>query len=152
VTSLQNGADPSGDRIESSAGCSPLTGIEVETIPGIAGENVQMNVKNLLTGGLAISEKQVHSLASQTAAPNSCGQALRNHEHPTTVGLVQVGEPDPVDLRNDQQVAQVHRIQVAEGKQSIILVDDAGIRSAGNDAAEHTIHTGSFAHHSSSTS
>lgn len=49
-----------------------------------------MDVENLLTRSLAISEKQVHSLTPQTAAPNSCGQALSNHEHPTTVGLVEV--------------------------------------------------------------
>jgi hypothetical protein len=86
----QHSADPSGDLIEIPAGCSPLTGIEAEKIPRIAGEHVQMDVENLLTRSLAISEKQVHSLTPQTAAPNSCGQALSNHEHPTTVGLVEV--------------------------------------------------------------
>ena len=44
-------------------------------------------------------------------------------------------------------MTRIHRVHVAEGKQSIILVDHAGIRSAGNDAAEHTIHTTSLAHH-----
>jgi hypothetical protein len=52
-----------------------------------------------------------------------------------------------VDLRDDQQMTRVHRVHVAEGKQSIIRVDDAGVRSAGNDAAEHTIHASSFAHY-----
>jgi hypothetical protein len=90
TASSQHSADPSGDLIEIPAGCSPLTGIEAEKIPHIAGEHVQMDVENLLTRSLAISEKQVHSLTPQTAAPNSCGQSLSNHEHPTTVGLVEV--------------------------------------------------------------
>jgi hypothetical protein len=44
-------------------------------------------------------------------------------------------------------VTRVHWVQVAEGKQPIILVDHASIRSAGNDAAEYTVHASSFAHH-----
>ena len=57
TASSQYSADPSGDLIEMPAGCSPLPGIEVEQIPHIAGEHVQMDVENFLTRGLAISEK-----------------------------------------------------------------------------------------------
>jgi hypothetical protein len=51
-----------------------------------------------------------------------------------------------VGFWDDQQMTRVHWVYVAEGKQPIVLVDDAGIRGAGNDAAEDTIHTSSFAH------
>jgi hypothetical protein len=44
-------------------------------------------------------------------------------------------------------MTRVHRVQVAEGKQSIIVVNHAGVGSAGNDAANDTIHDSSFAHH-----
>jgi hypothetical protein len=49
TASSQHSADPSGDLIEIPAGCSPLTGVEAEKIPQIAGEHVQMDVENLLT-------------------------------------------------------------------------------------------------------
>jgi hypothetical protein len=79
--------------------------------------------------------------------PNSGGQTPSNHEHSTTVGLVEVNQPHAVGPRGDQQMTRVHRVQVAEGEQSVVLVDDAGGGSAGNDAAEHTIHASSIAHH-----
>jgi hypothetical protein len=72
-----------------------------------------MDVENLLTRSLAVSEKQVHSLAPQTAVPNSGGQALSDHEHPAAVGLAEVGQPHTVDLRDDQHMTGVHRIHVA---------------------------------------
>jgi hypothetical protein len=123
-----------------------LTGNEPEAISQVPGEHVQMDVKNFLTGSRAVSKKSVHRLASQTAAPNSCGQTLSNDEHPAAVRLIQIDQPHPVDLGDDQQMTRVYRVDVTKSKQSIIFVHYAGIRSAGHDAAEHIIHVSRFAH------
>jgi len=64
----------------------------VKTIAGEAGQHMHMHMRNLLTGGLAISQEEVDPLTSHTTAAQSLGHPRGSHEDMGTRRIVQVRE------------------------------------------------------------
>lgn len=51
-------------------------------------------------------------------------------------GAVEILEADAVRPRDDQQMADRHRMQIHESHDVLVLVDDAGLGAGGGDLAE----------------
>jgi hypothetical protein len=60
--------------------------LESKAVVLVAREDMQMNVKHFLTGGFAIREEKIDSLAFHVGLSNCCGNALRVL-HQTTRGF-----------------------------------------------------------------
>ena len=79
--------------------------LDAETVTQGAREHVQMNVEDLLEGGLAIGEKQVDSLAWQARPIHRSGQAVRHPEEVSAQVLIEGIQGMHMRAGEDEQVA-----------------------------------------------
>jgi len=82
-----------------------------------------------------VGQEQVDAPAQQVAAPQRRGQVLCGPEHPRAVIWIEIGQPDGMPARHDQQVAGHHRPDVHEGDDVLVGVHDARLGGAGHDRA-----------------
>jgi len=103
-------------------------------------QDVQVDVKDLLSGGFAVSEKQVDAFGSETGASDRARESVRDLEHGTSIRYGQIGESRRVRERGDEEVTRGNRVQIHERHASVVAINDTRWRSPGNDLAENAGH------------
>ena len=91
----------------------------------MAWNDVEVDVEDVLAGGLPVCQKEVHSLAPKRRSSERGRGELPNSEEVCPVVGIKVGEMRGVLARNDEQVAANERLDVHEHDGSVVLVDDA---------------------------
>jgi hypothetical protein len=86
---------------------------------------MQMQVKDLLPGCFSVGQKKVEPFAQDTGSPERRCQPLGNLEDMSPRLTIHLGQAGGVDTGNDQQVARVDRLDIHEGHNKIIGIDDA---------------------------
>jgi len=61
--------DVPGFFVEQVAGTGPPGRVDAEAVTRETGEDVQMEVEDLLEGGLAVGEEHIHALTAQPGPP-----------------------------------------------------------------------------------
>ena len=116
---------------------------EPESVSLEPGNDMEVNVENLLKSRLAISQKQVDSLTPEIASSQSAGETLRYPEHMCCSLPVKVLEPDGVAYGYDQQVAGINRLDVHESGNRFIPKNETGRLPALQDITKDTrVHFG----------
>lgn len=98
--------------------------------------HVQVHVKDLLPGGLAICQEQVDTLGFQIRLSDGRRKFLCRFEECTADTWVKVSEVRGVPHRNDEQVPRIDWTDVHHGDAGVISVDHAGRRPTGDDVTE----------------
>jgi hypothetical protein len=105
--------------------CIPRRKLEAEAVPSVPREHMQVAMKNFLHGRLAIREKEIHPLALHATLTQRGGQAPSHPKHLRPLLLSQVRQIGGVTIRDDKQVAGVHRLNVHKGGARVIPIDEA---------------------------
>lgn len=98
--------------------------------------HVQVHMKDLLPGGLAICQEQVDTLGFQTRLSDGRREFLCRFEECTADTWVKVSKVRGVPHRNDEQVPRIDWTDVHHGDAGVISVDHAGRRPTGDDVTE----------------
>jgi oligoribonuclease (3'-5' exoribonuclease) len=98
-----------------------------------------MDVEDLLHGGFAIGEKEIHALTPQPAPSERSRSPMSDpHEVGSALGI-NVGEIGAVGDRHDEKMAGVHRLNVHEGRASVVAIHKACGQLAGEGATEKAL-------------
>ena len=98
---------------------------------------MKMSVKDLLSSGNTVGEKEIDALTANAAAPNGRGQALRYNEHMGSNGSFDIGQVHGVRIGHNQQVPGIDGLNVHKCANMIIMVDDACRLATRNNSAEN---------------
>jgi hypothetical protein len=114
------------------------TKAKAESIPLKAGDDMQVDVKDLLTGDVPICEEEVHPFAAYARTPDRIRQHHGHLEHVTACPSVEVSQIGGVDARHDEQVPGVDRLDVHEGHDLVVGINQAGRCFSPDDVTKHT--------------
>jgi hypothetical protein len=125
---LQHGSDRIGDPFEilsrREAGVVRSEG-ECEPVALEPGNQVQVHVEDLLASWFPTGEKQVDAFASKRCLSKGHREILPNPEELRADAGIQIRKIRNVFYRHNEQVARVHRLDVEEGADVVVSLDDA---------------------------
>src|SRR6187455_2644135 len=120
-----------------------------EVVPLESRKHVQVSVKDFLHGRFTIRQEIVDALALQRAGSQGSGRALRNKHHGPSLLGSHIRHQRRMANRHDQQVAQVHWLDIHERGDEIIPVDKTRGSLTGKDPAEDAVsHDGNLRRYS----
>jgi len=99
---------------------------------------MQMNVKNLLTRGLAMGQKESDAFTLNWSRWHGQGNSLRDLKEMRTYVRRQIGKVPEMDFRHYQDMAGVDRLDIHEGQANIIFIDSTGLHFVFNDLTKDT--------------
>jgi hypothetical protein len=107
-----------------------------KTIPTVAGNHMQMHMKDFLSGGFPIGQKEIHPFTAHGGPPKRPGE-IHGHAEQVSAGLrLQLVQACSVDPWHDQDMPLVHGLDVHKGHRNIISIDSARWGSSTNDLTE----------------
>ena len=115
---------------------------EPEAVAVEAGNDVEMDVEDVLARSLAVCEQEVDALTSQAGRSKTACRGLGDSKHPRPVLRVQLGERRRVRSRDDEDVPRLDRREVHERERPLVLVHDAHLAVAGREQAEDALAPG----------
>ena len=110
---------------------------EPKSITFEARKDMEMSVKDLLSGRDTVGKKEIDALTTNAATPNGRGQALSYNEHMGSDVRFDISQVHGVRVGHDQQVPRIDGLNVHECANLIIPMDDARRLSAGNNFTEN---------------
>ena len=129
--------DVPGFFVEQVAGAGRPVRADAEAVARETGEDVQMEVEDLLEGGLAVGEEHIHALTAQPRPPQRPADAVAGPPDVHAGFLVQVLQARGVQPGHDKDMPGCHRPQVHEGHHAIIGEGHARLRLTGNDGTKN---------------
>ena len=124
----------SSDRVGEAPG-----GADAHAVAREPGDDVEVNVEDVLAGRLAVGQEEVDPLAADPRCADRGGHALGHAHQVGGILGVQAGQGGGVGTGDHQQVARDGRANVHKGQGPLILVDQAGRLPAGDDAAKDAV-------------
>jgi hypothetical protein len=112
---------------------------EPEAVASESREDMQVHVKDLLHGGLAVRKEEVDTLALQTTRTLGSDDALRDLHEATSRLTFELGQVSDVSCRDDEDVPRIHRLDIHEGGAVFVAIDERARHLTRQDAAEDTI-------------
>jgi hypothetical protein len=100
---------------------------------------VEVDVKDLLHGRLAVRQKEIHAFTPDTTLPQCTGEPLGQPEHVSTCPLVQIGEKGSVAIGDHEDVSRIDGLDVHKRCAEVVSIDDARLLRARQDIAEYAI-------------
>jgi hypothetical protein len=97
--------------------------VNTEWVAGKARNDVEVDVIDVLTGGLAVRKKEVDALAAKPSRPQRGRGANRSREEPLRALVVELRKPRRMPFRQNESVAFVHRLQVHDHEEYLVLED-----------------------------
>jgi hypothetical protein len=98
-----------------------------------------MHMKNFLHRCLAVSEKEIHALAGQSAGSKRSGSSVANLHDVRGFRGVDVGEIRRVSRWDDEQMPDVHGPDVHERRTAVVAIHEARGQLASKNAAEDAV-------------
>ena len=129
--------DVLGFFVEQVAGTGRPVRVDAEAVTRETGEDVQMEVEDLLEGGLAVGEEHIHALTAQPGPPQRPADAVADPPDVHAGFLVQVLQARGVQPGHNKDMPGRHRPQVHEGHHAIIGEGHARLRLTGNDGTKN---------------
>ena len=139
---LERAYDLSADSVQLGAwGPVLVIGPELESEAVIleTREDMQMNVKDFLSGGFAVSEEKIDSLAFHVSLSNRCGNSVRVLHQPTCCSGIEVGEIRSVLDRNHKHVSMVDWLNIHQRRALFVAIDESDGKLACEESAEDAI-------------
>lgn len=113
---------------------------QTKSIPGIAGEDMDVKMENLLHRRSPIGQKQVHPFAWQVSGLQSARNPLGGEKDGCRIFGTNVAQSDGMSCGNNQNVARVHGLDVHKSTDAFVAIDDRCFDLASNDVAEDAGH------------
>jgi len=103
-----------------------------------ARKDMEVSVKDFLSGGDTIGKKEVDAVTTHVDAPKCRGQSLTCDEHACSNIRFDVSQIRGVLIWDNKQVPRIDRLNVHECANLLVPINDACRFSAGNNFTEDT--------------
>ena len=100
---------------------------------------MQMNMKDLLHGGLTVSQKEIDALACNSAYTQCGGKTLSHAKHLRAFLFLQVCQISSMSVRNYQNMTRIDRLNIHKGRTVLVLIHDAGFKFPRQYLAKYTV-------------
>jgi hypothetical protein len=110
-----------------------------ETIASKPGQDVQMDMEDLLASRLSVGQKEIDTIRIQITPSNSCRDLSSCFEERAADALLEFGQVCRMMERDYENVPGVDWTDVHDRDALLVPVDHTGFSSAGDDVAEHAI-------------
>jgi hypothetical protein len=111
---------------------------EPEAVTGEARKDVEMDVPDVLAGGLTVCEKKVDALAPQTGGSEALGCRLGDSKHLCPVLGIERGQVCRMCFWDDKHVPRLHWLDIHHRERASILVHDADLTITGRESTKQT--------------
>jgi hypothetical protein len=91
------------------------TEAEAEAIAHVAGDYVQMDMKDILSCGRSVGQEQIDAFAAHAALAHGRSNLLADPEQMAADAGREIGQPSCVPVRDDKDVTRVDGLDVHEG-------------------------------------
>lgn len=99
---------------------------------------MKVGVEDLLSSGNPVCQEEVDALTTYPAVVNGGGEALGDIEHAPAESCAKIGHVGSMNEWNHQKVSGIDRLNVHEGANEFIAINDASGLATRNNLTEDT--------------